>query len=102
MKNSKAAILLWSSQVFYLLFIPVWFAFFGLTMMMTQEEQQLSVFSDVLVYMAGAYPVVLIFTIAMSWTAYHKKNWKKMIITNSLPILWIAPILLTFLIANFL
>lgn len=102
MKNSKAAILLWASQVFYVLFIPVWFTFFGLTVMMKQEEDESGIFSELLVYLAGAYPVVLIFTIALSWIAYHKRDWKKMILTNSVSILWIAPILLTFLIANFL
>ncbi|PPA69776.1 hypothetical protein [Jeotgalibacillus proteolyticus] len=101
MKNNKAALLLWASHGFYIIFLPVWFMFFGLTVMGQDENAQAGNIAGVITeYAIGAYPVILLIVIAISWSSYHKRNWKKMILTNVIPLLWIAPILLTFLFAN--
>ncbi|MEW9500961.1 hypothetical protein [Jeotgalibacillus marinus] len=103
MKNRKAAMLLWASHVFYCLFLPVWFIFFGLSMRMFDDPKlEGNILAIVLKYVIGAYPFVVIAVIVVTWLSYQKEIWKKMILVNALPIVWIGPILLLFLFANFI
>ncbi|KIL52814.1 hypothetical protein [Jeotgalibacillus campisalis] len=101
MKNRSLIILIWASQLFYVLFLPIWFTFFGLTVIRSEQSQS-PFLSAAAEYIAGAYPVVLLAVIVLSWSAYRKRKLKKMILINTIPILWIAPILITFLVANVL
>ncbi|KIL43377.1 hypothetical protein KP77_30830 [Jeotgalibacillus alimentarius] len=98
MKNAKVALLLFGSQFFYLLFLPVWFTFYGVSLM--NIEQDGSFAGRMVLYAVGSYPVVLMVAIVISWMSYHRYNWKKMLLVNSLPIIWIAPILFTFIFAT--
>ncbi|MDG5472754.1 hypothetical protein P6709_13435 [Jeotgalibacillus sp. ET6] len=97
-KNRSIIVLLAASQLFYILFLPIWFTFFGLTVITSEQSE--SFLLTIAEYIVGAYPVVLIAAAIVTWSAWRKGKLKKMLLLNTIPILWIAPILITFLLAN--
>ncbi|TFD99868.1 hypothetical protein [Jeotgalibacillus sp. R-1-5s-1] len=98
MKNTKVALLLFGSQFFYVLFVPIWFTFYGVTIV--NMEQDGSFAGRVLLYLVGSYPIVMIASIVIAWMSYHRYQWRKMLLVNGVPIIYIAPILFMIIIAT--
>ncbi|ATY86005.1 hypothetical protein CVV65_14605 [Kyrpidia spormannii] len=100
MKNTKAFFILLILQFFYFLFLIPWSAIFFVSgMMFDAPGSENNILLLAIFFAIMVYPVALISSSVMSWKWYKKGHFRRSYIWNSIPLIWIIPILLVLVLA---
>ncbi len=101
MSNRQAKLILLSSQGIYVLFLFVWFFFATVSIMMFDapgsENNDRLVALFTLIWL---YPIGLIVGVFGSWINYRKNRFTKALLFNSIPLIWLVPIVVVVIYAN--
>lgn len=101
MTRKKSALILIILQAFYVLFLPVWLFFTGLSVMMFDSPGSEDHIGLILLFIAiAAYPLGLLGGLIASWVAFSRQKYRGAIRLNLIPMLWLLPIAGMLLYAN--
>ncbi|MFS0553198.1 hypothetical protein [Brevibacillus sp. 179-C9.3 HS] len=97
MKNKTTCLILWFSQSVYVLYLFAWLLTVAFTAFLLPENENDTSALPQVFYAVLIYPFALLVSAIGSWVAYHKHNFKVSYWLNSIPLLWIIPMTLLFI-----
>ncbi|WP_127533611.1 hypothetical protein [Paenibacillus kobensis] len=83
------------SQVIYVVLLLVWLFIAGMSVMMFDDPQAVNDITTWLVFIfILLYPVGVIVSIVAGWVVFARGRYKRMLIWNAIPLVWIIPLII--------
>jgi len=81
-----------STQIVYVLFVPVWLFMTGIAVMAISDPNAGLAGSLLVMICVLLYPVGLALALILGWIKFGRRRFKAAMIWNAIPWLWIAPL----------
>jgi len=92
MSRQTALWTLISTQIVYVLFVPVWLFMTGIAVMAISDPNAGLAGSLLVMICVLLYPVGLALALILGWIKFGRRHFKAAMIWNAIPWLWIAPL----------
>ncbi|MNG20707.1 hypothetical protein D3C84_1049850 [compost metagenome] len=82
------------SQVIYVLLLLVWLFIAGMSVMLFDDPQAANDVTTWLIFtFILLYPVGVLVSIVVGWVVFARGKYKRMLIWNAIPLIWIIPLI---------